>query len=313
MSTLICQIKECIEQKLDSGFRKFIIFPFGDVGMRIKEVLKNAYGIDAEYVLDNSLCKYNPNIKALEFLDNVSCDEFCAILASTNHDIYGELKKELQKYFTDQNIAELSSMVKLEKDKDKEKDKEKASKWYTKIGKYSYGPICRNHAFIESIGAFSSFAPGTEVVDNHNIEYLTTHPMIYWGAHLEEFVEYEYSELKGISWYFDGVKPHRDKIKPLKRVKIGNDVWLGQNVIITKYANIGNGVIAGAGSIITKDVPDYAVVVGAPARIIRYRYSPSEIESLNKIAWWDWTDDEIRERYDDFYLPIDEFIKKYLK
>lgn len=87
----------------------------------------------------------------------------------------------------------------------------------------------------------------------------------------------------------------------------------GKNVTVTNYANIGNGVIAGAGSVITKDVPDYAVVVGAPARIIRFRYSPSQIECLNKIAWWDWTDDEIRERYDDFYLPVDEFIKKYLK
>lgn len=75
---------------------------------------------------------------------------------------------------------------------------------------------------------------------------------------------------------------------PSGRSRIGNDVWLGRNVIVTNYANIGNGVIAGAGTIITKDVPDYAFVVGAPARIIRYRYSPEEIAALNKIAWWDW-------------------------
>ena len=98
----------------------------------------------------------------------------------------------------------------------------------------------------------------------------------------------------------------------MKRITIGNDVWLGMNVIITNYANIGNGVIAGAGSVITRDVPDYAVVAGVPARIIRYRYEKTRIEALNQIAWWDWTDDEIRERYDDFYLPIDDFIKKYL-
>lgn len=87
MVTLICQIKECIEQKLDAGFRKFIVFPFGDVGMQVKDVLWNAYGINAEYILDNNLCKYNSNIKALDFLDNVSCDKFCVILASTNPDI----------------------------------------------------------------------------------------------------------------------------------------------------------------------------------------------------------------------------------
>lgn len=88
-------------------------------------------------------------------------------------------------------------------------------------------------------------------------------------------------------------------------------MWLGRNVIVTNSANIGNGVIAAAGAVITKDVPDYAVVAGIPARIIRYRYTHEQIEALNRIAWWNWTDDEIRERFDDFYLPIEEFIRKY--
>ena len=97
-----------------------------------------------------------------------------------------------------------------------------------------------------------------------------------------------------------------------KRSVIGNDVWLGRNVLVTNAANIGNGVIAAAGAVITKDVPDYAVVAGVPARIIKYRYTDEQIEALNKIAWWDWTDEEIRERFDDFYLPIEKFIEKYL-
>lgn len=256
MATLICQIKECIEQKLDAGFRKFIIFPFGNVGMQVKEVLRNAYGIDVEYVLDNNLCKYNSDIKPLDFLDSISCNKFCVILASTKPDIHGVFKKELQKYFKDDNIAELSSMVNLEKDKGEKVVKPK--EWYTKIGKYSYGPLCKNDRYIESIGAFSSFAIGTAVVVNHVTSFITTHPMIY--PHLEGSVEY--FNAKDAIWYFDGVQPHEDKIKPAKRVKIGNDVWLGRNTIITNYANIGNGVIAGAGSIITKDVPDYAVVGG---------------------------------------------------
>lgn len=83
-------------------------------------------------------------------------------------------------------------------------------------------------------------------------------------------------------------------------------------MIITNGANIGNGVIAGANAVITKDVPDYAVV-GCPARIIRYRYEKHQIEALNRITWWDWRDDEIRDRYDDFFLPIEDFIEKYDK
>ena len=97
-----------------------------------------------------------------------------------------------------------------------------------------------------------------------------------------------------------------------KKSIIGNDVWLGRNVIITNGANIGNGVIAAAGAVITKDIPDYAVVAGVPARIIRYRYTAEQIEHLNQIKWWDWTDEEIIERQDDLSLPIDEFIRKYL-
>lgn len=289
------EIKRCIEQKLDMGFRKFIIFPFGEMGMQVKDVLRDVYGIEAEYILHSRLWKYNPAIKPIDFLDTISCNEFCALLTITNNDtsIYAECKKALQRYFPDDAIAEFP-----------------INTWHTEIGKYSYGPLCRNHEFIESIGAFSSFAFGTSVVHNHPSEYISTHKIIFAGTVPEEYLGNSYYDEYS---FLNGVQPHKDKIKPIKRIKIGNDVWLGQNVIITNYANIGNGVIAGAGSVITKDVPDYAVVVGAPARIIRFRYSPEEIESLNKIAWWDWSDDVIRERYDDFFLPISEFIRKYLK
>ena len=66
------------------------------------------------------------------------------MLASTNPNIYDELKKGLQRYFADENIAEFFSMTEINE------------QWYTKIGKYSYGPLCRNHQNIESIGAFSN-------------------------------------------------------------------------------------------------------------------------------------------------------------
>lgn len=292
MAVLNNQVKKCIEQKLNMGKTRFIIFPFGSIAMQLRDSLRDEYGIEAEYILDNNLCNYDPAIKPVDFLDTISCGEFFAVLAVTNFNVYKECRKALKKYFADEDIIDINDIL-----------------FHTKIGKYSYGPICRNHPYIESIGAFSSFAPGTDVTHNHPIKYLSTHPMFYAGADLENFLEYSCHQRS--SWYFDGVQPRRDKFDPFKRVKIGNDVWLGKNVTITNYANIGNGVIAGAGSIITKDVPDYAVVVGVPARIIRFRYSPEEIEMLNKIAWWDWTDDEIRERYDDFYLPIDKFIEKY--
>ncbi len=300
MATLTAQIKQCIEEKLAEGKHNFIIFPFGDVGMQVKRILNEGYGIQELCIIDNNLYRFNPQIKRLSFLEHIDCASHCLILACTNQDIYEILKTSVRKYFPKENIAELPSMTSPFE-----------IWWKTKIGKHSYGPICRNHLLIESIGAFCSFAPGTEVVFNHESQYLTTSPIIYRGATEGKFIPF--TEFKNLPYYIEGIQPKQERLKQVKRIKIGNDVWLGQNVLITNYADIGNGVIAGAGAVITKDIPDYAVVTGVPAQIIRYRYSPEEIKNLNRIAWWDWSDEKIKENYDDFYLPVGEFIKKHLK
>ena len=299
MKTITNQIKECIEKKLDAGYKEFIIYPFGDVGIQVKQILNNVYGIQESYILDNHLYKYNPQIKNLVFCTKLDCHKYCIILSCTNMEIYQYLKLDISKYFEEKNLAELE-FCKIPR----------GGVLNTKIGKYSYGSLCKNSPYIESIGAFCSFAAGCHVQGNHQMKCITTHQMIDAGVETEDVVEY--TMFKDKDWYFPGIQPKKEYVTKQKRIKIGNDVWFGQNVIVTNYANIGNGVIAGAASVITKDVPDYAVVVGAPARIIRYRYSPGEISALNKIAWWNWSDDQIRERFDDFYLPIGEFIKNYL-
>lgn len=206
------------------------------------------------------------------------------------------MKNELLKYCGESKLIEIFPGKKKELPK-------------TKCGKHSYGPLC-NHWLVEEVGAFCSYAIGSDVVGNHPIEYISTSPFMYRDESGNPvFAKWE--AYKDSAEYVEGIRP-KAKVERLRRIKIGNDVWLGCNVLITNGVNIGNGVIAGAGAVITKDVPDYAVVAGVPARIIRYRYKPEQIEALNKICWWDWTDDQIRERYDDFYLPIDEFIEKYI-
>lgn len=305
--TLVAQIMNCVERTFDiDGIdysKKIIIFPLGDVGCQVANILKTVYDIEPAFVLDNKKSRYNPKIQEIEFLKTIDCNEYVVILASTNSDIYPELKRMLCSFFPSEQILELGCMIKCDD------EEEKKPIFFTQIGKYSYGPICCNHELIKSIGAFCSFSTGVEVVPNHEMNYLTTHPMIYFGRTYED-VYINYDDYKDAPWYVPGVKP-KGNIKKRNRITIGNDVWLGRNVIITNGANIGNGVIAGAGTVITKDIPDYAVVVGAPARVIRYRYTPEQISALNQIAWWNWSDDEIRERYDDFYLPVEEFIEKY--
>ena len=95
-----------------------------------------------------------------------------------------------------------------------------------------------------------------------------------------------------------------------EKIVIGNDVWIGRNATILGNVTIGNGAIIGAFSVIAKDVPPYAVVVGNPQVIKRYRFTSSQIEELLKIKWWDWPDEKV-EKYKDDFLNIDLFIEKH--
>ena len=242
--TIYTEIKEFIEEKLDEGYRKFIIFPYGDVGIKVKNILNSAYGIQEAFILDNHLCQYNQAIKPLDVMEEIDHEDYAVLFSSTNKDIYQELKANLLTYFRINQIAELPTM------------RTGAYSFHTEIGRYSYGSICCNHEMIESIGSFCSFAE-VKVVGNHEKKFITTHPIISFG----QSEEIDYQSCKNEPWYFEGVQPHKEVMK-VKRSKIGNDVWLGQNVVITNGANIGNGVIAGAGAVITKDVPDYAIVGG---------------------------------------------------
>ena len=126
---------------------------------------------------------------------------------------------------------------------------------------------------------------------------VTTHEFMYSSFH---FSALNMGNNDLIKW---------NEINP-KKTHIGNDVWIGRNVIITNGASIGNGAIIGAGSVVTKDIPDYAIAVGNPARVIRYRFTPEQIEQLNKIKWWDWPVEKIKGAYQDF-KNIDTFIEKY--
>jgi virginiamycin A acetyltransferase len=69
---------------------------------------------------------------------------------------------------------------------------------------------------------------------------------------------------------------------------VGNDVWLGYQTTVMPGVKIGHGAIVAAGSVVTSDIPDYAIAGGNPVRVIRSRYAPEEIQRLLELAWWDW-------------------------
>ena len=291
------EIRKAIEEALHKGEDQFIIYPYGEMGMITKQILNSCFGIRECYILDNRLSEFHGEINNLEYCKCLDISKYKVLFTCANWEIYDEVYKKLLDYFTADAVIEIF--------------KKKKEVQYTKCGKYSYGPLC-NHNLVESVGAFCSFAAGANVVVNHAVDYITTHPFIYHSSAISTIFEKEYEGYRNEPWYFEGVTPKRGvQVRNLKKCKIGNDVWLGKDVLITNGADIGNGVVAGAGAVITKDVPDYAVVAGVPARIIRYRYEEEEIEALNRIAWWNWPDEKIRENYEDFYLNIRDFIRKH--
>ena len=103
------------------------------------------------------------------------------------------------------------------------------------------------------------------------------------------------------SLYFENFKEYPIKFSKTNTIKIGNDVWIGDDVTLLPNINIGDGVCIGAGSIVTKDVPDYAIVAGNPARIIKYRFNEKQISYLKKTQWWLWDDKKISENRDFFF------------
>jgi acetyltransferase-like isoleucine patch superfamily enzyme len=177
------------------------------------------------------------------------------------------------------------------------------------VGKYTYGYKTLN--IIEYgngtdlyIGKFTSIGPGVKIFldyGGHNGSLVSNYPF----QHLYKNI-------------FDGQKYYTSNGRNKGDVHIGNDVWLGMDVIVLNGVTINDGAIVGANSVVTKDVEPYEFVAGNPATHKRYRFDKEIIELLLKLQWWDLDDQKIKE-----IMPIlaaqpskkklDELIKINLK
>lgn len=104
----------------------------------------------------------------------------------------------------------------------------------------------------------------------------------------------------------------KNLINERSKITIGNDVFIGSNVTVLDGITIGDGAVIGAGAVVSKNIPDYAVAYGNPIEIKKYRFNQSQIESLKRIAWWDFDDDKLKD-INKMFFNIDEFIAKYDK
>lgn len=109
-----------------------------------------------------------------------------------------------------------------------------------------------------------------------------------------------------------GVIP-KDIHYPQKEVVIGNDVWIGCNTTILSGVTIGDGAVIGAGAVVTNDIPPYAICVGVPARIVRYRIDKDLINRVIALRWWDWDSNKLKEVIHLFSQDVNESIVKRLE
>lgn len=166
------------------------------------------------------------------------------------------------------------------------------------IGRHSHGFFafadCLGEStknYISSIGRFVSINKTAFMGADHRISLSTSHEVYRIAEIEEEFEEFVSS---------------RD------RVMIGNDVWIGANTFInaSKVRTIGDGAIIGAGAVVISDVPPFAIVGGVPAKILRYRFKPDQVEVLQKVRWWEWDDVTIRERAK-YFLDVSSFFQHF--
>lgn len=159
------------------------------------------------------------------------------------------------------------------------------------IGLYSYGNCFSKNFNLGGeviIGRYCSIAENVRyLAADHPVKNLSTSPLFY-----------------NKSFGYSVKDVHRGKLI------IENDVWIGYNVIIlSKCTKIGNGAVIGAGSIVTHDVPAYAIVAGNPAKIIGYRFAEMEREEIQKSEWWRKSPFELMDYYEYIENPY-TFIKK---
>ncbi|MEI9919952.1 MAG: CatB-related O-acetyltransferase [Bacteroidota bacterium] len=161
------------------------------------------------------------------------------------------------------------------------------------------------------VGDFTYIAPGSQ------LNMITIGKFCSIGPNL--FAGYGIHPLNGIStspMFYSTLRQNgsslsdTNKIKERASITVGNDVFIGANVTILDGVTIGDGAVIGAGAIVSKSIPDYAIAVGSPIRIVRYRFDEPTIQKFQKIKWWDWPEERLLEVEKDFF-NVEEFVKRH--
>lgn len=132
------------------------------------------------------------------------------------------------------------------------------------------------------IGSYCTFGSDIKLItSNHNYNI----PVLQYSFYKKHF----------------GKTPKNNSSKEELSIEIGNDVWIGDNVSILPNVKVGNGAIIGTGSVVTKDISDYVIVAGVPAKYLKDRFSDEVKKKLISSKWWTWNNAKIKENEDFFF------------
>ncbi|MDC9812874.1 DapH/DapD/GlmU-related protein [Rhizobium binxianense] len=165
------------------------------------------------------------------------------------------------------------------------------------FGDYSY-IMQDGSVWCATIGKFVNIAAAVRI-------NATNHPT--WRATLHHFT------YRAADYWPDGdMETDFFAWRRANRVTIGNDVWIGHGATILPGVSVGNGAVIGAGAVVSKDVASCTIVGGVPGKLIRERF-PKEIgERMDRLAWWDWEHERLRQALQDFRnLSAEDFLSRY--
>ena len=160
------------------------------------------------------------------------------------------------------------------------------------LGDYSY--IAKNSSVSNCvIGKFCSIGPNFCCgLGIHPTNGVSTAPMFYSTA-----------KQNGLSLC------KKRKVEESKQTIIGNDVFIGINVTILDGVKVGDGAVIGAGAVVTNDIPPYAIAVGVPARVVKYRFDEATIKGLLEKQWWNGSEEDLKKVERNFW-DVDAFLKE---
>ncbi|NBH14511.1 antibiotic acetyltransferase [Lachnospiraceae bacterium] len=277
--------------------RQIVIWGASDSGRIVKELLCGqerhpAFFVDKNAAKIKQYC--DCQVKETDLLDATLHFVFVATLA-----LHEEIEELLeQKGFTDKDYTYLCDNERYLK--------EDILYRGCFVGRYTYGyeELLSDYPLASKIGRFCSINSTARIWNNHSLDTVTTHPILdHRLFYSRKEKEMRQAFIKKYGKHLHNAPYENSALRDNRPVEIGNDVWIGANVILLPGVKIGDGAVIAAGAVVTKDVEPYAIAGGVPAKLIKHRFQKTQIESFLRIQWWKWDITKIEENIELFYQP----------